>query len=111
MRSCAANESTPTATARPQVTGSTGQGPNENGSETANPPTQNAKKIVGALSVARIARMLVTAPAPSTAEAIPATSPRESPSDPDPGPTTRKTPAVTTTSARPRCTVGRSPSV
>src|SRR5690242_10536398 len=111
MRSCAAKERTPTATATAQATASRGQAPKEKGSDTANPPTQNAKKIVGALSVARMARMLVTAPAPRTAEAIPASSPTENPGAPDPGPTTRNTPAVTTASASPRCTVGRSPSV
>ncbi len=64
--------------------------------------------MVGALSVARSARMAVTAAPPSTPETIPSPSPQPRPSETLPPPSTRNTPALATTSATARWRVGRS---
>src|SRR6266568_2172881 len=105
------NAKPPTPSAASQAVGEAFHASATDGSPTRMPPTENAKKTVGAgtFAVARSARIEVTAAPPNTAETSPIISPVPSRKAVSPPPTTRNTPAVATARAIARWTVGRSP--
>ncbi len=109
MSTWAAKAAMPMAAARSQGTSPPGQASSAKGSTTGSPATQKKKKMVGALSVPRMARMTFALTAAKKAAPRAAASPQPSPRWTVPLPSTSNTPAVASAMATQRCPEGRSP--